>query len=185
MGMETETAALERRLAALEQTLVGARRTARIALVVAAVAGLVAVTALSQNSGVAPEETEGSAAVAPAPPVDLLVQKLTLVDEQGRARAALGLSLDGAVALTLSAPDGTPRLVLQAADQGAGLSALGPGGKNRAWLGWGYSEARGDRAELQLLDRAGRPRLSATASDAAPGLSFYNDAGVATESVPP
>lgn len=185
--METNTAGVEPRLAALERELLAARRDARIALGVAAVAGLVAVVSLGHDPGVPSGEAAGVGAVEPkaAPAADLQVQKLTLVDDQGRARATLGLSLDGAVALTLSAPDGSPRLVLQAADQGAGLSALGSGGRNRAWLGWGYSEARGDRAELQLLDRAGRPRLSATASDAAPGLSFYNDAGVATDSAPP
>lgn len=187
--METEAQRVERRLEALEVELGRSRRAARSALAVAAVSALLAVAALSRGSaspsdGPAPAAAPGPASAPPAATANLEVQRLLLVDAQGQARATLGVSANGAVALTLSAPDGSPRLVLQAQDQRAGLSALGPGGRNRAWLGWGYSEAQGDHAELQLLDQRGQPRLSATASDAAPGLTFYNDAGVPADSLP-
>lgn len=179
--METGTNSPEARMLALEAELRRTRSTARAALGAAALAGLGAVWALTRTEPPAAPE------VAPAPAVstDMQIHRLTLVDDAGQTRASLGLAADGAVALTLNAPDGSPRLAFQAHDQRAGLSALGPGSLNRAWLGWGWTEERGDRAELQLLDRTGHLRASLSASDATPGLVFYNDAGVATESTPP
>lgn len=174
--MQDPSPDLNPRLLALERRLKRTQAVAATALVAATLSGAAWWVERGATPPPAPAEQANS--------MDLQIHSVTLTDGAGQPRASWGVAADGAVALTLSAPDGTPRLVLQAHDQRSGLSALGPEG-NRAWLGWGYSEERGDRAELQLLDRRGQPRVAVTASDAAPGLTFYNDAGVAAESVPP
>lgn len=176
--MDNPSPDLAARVLALEGQLRRAQALATIALLVAATAGVASWSGRD-------EPPAPAAPVAAEASMDLQVHRLTLVDGGGQARATLGVSPEGAVAFTLSAPDGSPRLALQATDQRAGVSALGPGGLNRAWLGWGWDEARGDRAELQLLDRRGQPRADLSASDAMPGLTLYNDAGVAVSSTPP
>lgn len=169
----------ERRIQALERQL----NTLRGALAVVGMAGAAAVglAGWAVARHMAEEETAAQPAVNLA---DLRVQRLTVVDEAGQPRAELGLAADGGVALSLRAPDGALRLSLQGHPQRAGLSTFGERDQQRSWTGWSFTEEHGDRAELQLRDRAGQLRLGAVASDGVPGLTLYNETGVTVDAFP-
>lgn len=124
-------------------------------------------------------------AQAPAPQsAELRAQKLTIVDASDQPRAELGLSADGAVALSLRAPDGQLRLTLQAHEDRAGLSTFGERDATRSWQGWSRTEEQPDQSALQLMDRTGQLRLHLHASDSVPGMTLLNEAGAPLDAMP-
>ena len=174
----------EAQMAALELRLQRAERRARVWAVVAILglgAWLPAMHALRVSGGLAP--LDGRVAALEQGQVDqatLEVQKLTLVDAAHAVRAELAV-VDGATALTLRAPDGTPRVVLSAGAEQGGLELSGEEGVRRARLGW---TAADERAALELQDRAGHLRADLGAGEGRPALRLRNDLGVEVVGVP-
>lgn len=176
--MQAPASDLETRVAALEHQV----RTLRGALAVVGFGGAAGVAFAAWATSERPAEAPASPATTL--PTDLAVERLAIVDGAGQRRADLGVSEGGAVALSLYAPDGSLRASLQAGEDRAGLSTLGERGATRTWLGWSRPQELGDRAELQLRDRSDRTRLDLHASDAVPGITLYNDAGVPMDVAP-
>lgn len=180
--MSVDNSTVEARLAALERQVA----TLRGALAAVGLAGAAGVA--FAGWAMARHQTEELPVAATAPveeePRELRVQKLTIVDDQDKPRAELGLAADGAVALSMRAPDGSLRLTLQSHEFRAGLSTFGERGVTRTWHGWSRTEEQPDQAAVQLMDRAGLLRLHLHASDTVPGMTLLNETGVPLEAVP-
>ncbi len=178
--MGTETPSLDERVIALERQVA----TLRGALAAVGVAGAAGVALAGWAVSRHETESQQQGALVAEQPAELRAQKLTIVDASDKPRAELGLSADGAVALSMHAPDGALRLTLQAHEGRAGLSTFGERGLTRSWYGWSSTEEQPDQSALQLMDRAGLLRLHLHASDGVPGMTLLNETGVTLDALP-
>ena len=119
---------------------------------------------------------------APAPALN--TAPLSVVDGEGRPRATLGISPEGAAYLELLAPSGKGRVRIEAGDQAGELLLTDGGGARRVRLGWAEEAQGADSASLTLLDRAGQPRATLSAGEAVPTLNLYNEQGVTVAGLP-
>ncbi len=154
---------LEQRLVLLERTN---RRMKRIGAVVLLVAAAVLLSGATQRKDLP----------------DLEVRSLTLKDKDGKTRAALGASADGAVGLLLTDKDGKTRAYLVVEANGSPLLALtDKDGKRRAHLHVGVNGS----PVLALSDKDGQTMAQAalgviTTVDKRTGAETKTTAGTLT-----